>query len=50
MNSISGSINKHPREAQWLVALTYDQLKQLIKQAIAQSGTLRVSPYAHNPN
>ena len=35
MNSISGYIDKHPREAQRLVGLNYDQLKQLIKQAIA---------------
>ncbi len=35
MNSISGYIDKHPGEAQRLVGLNYDQLKQLIKQAIA---------------
>ena len=35
MNSIPGYIEKHPKEAQRLVGLNYDQLKQLIKQAIA---------------
>ena len=35
MNSISGYIDKHPGEAQRLVGLNYDQLKKLIKQAIA---------------
>ncbi len=34
MNSISGYIDKNPGEAQRLVGLNYDQLKQLIKQAI----------------
>ncbi|BAY81475.1 hypothetical protein NIES267_09520 [Calothrix parasitica NIES-267] len=34
MNSIPGYIEKHPQEAQRLVGLNYDQLKQLIKQAI----------------
>ena len=35
MNLIPGYIEKHPKEAQRLVGLNYDQLKQLIKQAIA---------------
>ena len=35
MNSISGYIDKHPGEAQRLVSLNYDQLKQLINQVIA---------------
>ena len=35
MNSISGYIDKHPGEAQRLVGLNYDQLKQLINQVIA---------------
>ncbi|MEM1395698.1 MAG: hypothetical protein AAGG00_20920, partial [Cyanobacteria bacterium P01_H01_bin.150] len=30
-----GYIEKHPQEAQRLIGLNYDQLKQLIKQAIA---------------
>jgi len=34
MNSISGYIDKNPGEAQRLVGINYDQLKQLIKQAI----------------
>lgn len=34
MNSIPGYIEKHPQEEQRLVGLNYDQLKQLIKQAI----------------
>ncbi len=34
MNSMLGYIEKHPQEAQRLVGLNYDQLKQLIKQAI----------------
>ena len=35
MNSISGYIDKHPGEAQRLVGLNYDQLKQLINQVLA---------------
>ena len=35
MNSISGYIDKNPGEAQRLIGLNYDQLKHLIKQAIA---------------
>ena len=35
MNSISGYLDKHPGEAQRLVGLNYDQLKQLINQVIA---------------
>ena len=35
MNSISGYIDKYPGEAQRLVGLNYDQLKQLINQVIA---------------
>ena len=35
MNSISGYIDKHPGEAQRLVGLNYDQLKQLINQVNA---------------
>ena len=35
MDSLSEYIEKHPQEAQRLVGLNYDQLKQLIKQAIA---------------
>ena len=35
MNSIPGYIEKHPQEAQRLVGINFDQLKQLIKQAIA---------------
>ena len=35
MNSISGYIDKNPGEAQRLVGLNYDQLKQLINQVIA---------------
>ncbi len=34
MDSLSGYIEKHPQEAQRLIGLNYDQLKQLIKQAI----------------
>ena len=34
MNSIPGYIEKRPQEAQRLVGLNYDQLKQLINQAI----------------
>ncbi len=34
MNSMSGYIDKHPGEVQRLVGLNYDQLKQLIRQAI----------------
>ncbi|MEM9922938.1 MAG: hypothetical protein AAF915_04175 [Cyanobacteria bacterium P01_D01_bin.50] len=34
MNLIPGYIEKHPQEAQRLVGLNYDQLKQLIKQAM----------------
>ena len=32
MDSLSGYIEKHPQEAQRLIGLNYDQLKQLIKQ------------------
>ncbi|MEO1760431.1 MAG: transposase family protein [Cyanobacteria bacterium J06629_18] len=35
MNSIPGYIEKHPQEAQRLVGINFDQLKQLMKQAIA---------------
>ena len=35
MNSISGYIDKYPGEAQRLVGLNYDQLKQLINQVFA---------------
>ena len=35
MNSISGYIDKNPGEAQRLVGLNYDQLKQLINQVFA---------------
>ena len=35
MNSISGYIDKNPGEAQRLVGLNYDQLKQLINQVLA---------------
>lgn len=35
MDSLSGYIEKHPQEAQRLIGLNYDQLKQLIKQVIA---------------
>ena len=35
MNSISGYLDKYPGEAQRLVGLNYDQLKQLINQVIA---------------
>ena len=35
MNSISGYIDKDPGEAQRLVGLNYDQLKQLINQVFA---------------
>ena len=35
MNSISGYIDKHPGEAQRLVGLNYDQLKQLRNQVFA---------------
>ncbi|BAY83074.1 hypothetical protein NIES267_71860 (plasmid) [Calothrix parasitica NIES-267] len=35
MDSLLGYIEKHPQEAQRLIGINYDQLKQLIKQAIA---------------
>lgn len=35
MVSVSGYIEKHPQEAQRLVGVNYDQLKQLTNQAIA---------------
>ena len=48
MNSISGYIDKHPGEAQRLVGLNYDKLKQLIKQAITLVAI--ASPYTHMPS
>lgn len=35
MSSVSGYIEQHPQEVQRLVGLKYEQLEQLIKQAIA---------------
>ena len=35
MSSVSGYIEQHPQEARRLVGLKYEQLEQLIKQAIA---------------
>lgn len=35
MNSVSGYLEKHPQEAQRLFGVNYDQLKQLVNQAIA---------------
>lgn len=35
MSSVSGYLEKHPQEAQRLVGVNYDQLKQLVNQTIA---------------
>ena len=40
MDSLSGYIEKHPQEAQRLIGLNYDQLKQLIKQAFTSGAAL----------
>ncbi len=46
MNDVLGYIKNNPQETQRLVGLKYEQLEQLINQAIAQGALRRAqSPY-----